>query len=73
MFGYTVKQGFLKTKGWQTFLRACAQIVNFLRKSFSCHGNSEQKNGALESCTIIINYYYIVIVKILQGERKQSS
>jgi hypothetical protein len=53
-------------QGWQTFLRAHAQILSH------AHGNSEQQNEVLESFIIIINYYDIIIatVKLLEGENK---
>jgi hypothetical protein len=40
----------------------------------SCaHGNFEQENGVLESFIIIINYYDIIIVKIIRENKVVES
>jgi hypothetical protein len=49
--------------------------INFGEFLSSAHGNFEQQNGVLESCTIIINYIIIIIiiiVKVLQRYRDNT-
>ena len=50
-------------QGWQTSLRARAQIVyKFGRNSLHIYGNFEEQNKFLESSIIIINYCMIIIL-----------
>jgi len=49
-------------QGWRTFLRALAQISYKIQRSFFSHalGNFEEKTKALDSSTIIIDYYITI-------------